>query len=165
MFNKVIMGGNITRDIDLRYSQGGMAIGNTAIATSRKYTANGEKKEDVCFVDITFFGRTAEIANQYLKKGSKILIDGRLDFQQWVAQDGSKHSKHVVVVETLQMLDAKPAAGAPEGQPAQQYQQPAPQAQQYQQPVPQGQPAQYQQPAPQQYQPPVIDIDEDEIPF
>ena len=55
MFNKVILVGNLTRDIEIRYSQGGMAIANTAIATSRKFTSNGEKKEEVCFVDITFF--------------------------------------------------------------------------------------------------------------
>ena len=107
MFNKVILVGNLTRDIELRYSQGGMGIASTAIATSRKYTSNGEKKEEVCFVDITFFARSAEIANQYLRKGSKILVEGRLNFDQWVDQNGQKRSKHSVVVETMQMLDSK----------------------------------------------------------
>ena len=64
MFNKVVMVGNLSRDIELRYSQSGSAIANTAIATSRKFTANGERKEEVCFVDITFFGKSAEVANQ-----------------------------------------------------------------------------------------------------
>ena len=82
MFNKIIIAGNLTRDIELRYTQGGSAIANTAIATSRKFTQNGEKKEEVCFVDVTFFSRSAEIANQYLHKGSKILIEGRLKFDQ-----------------------------------------------------------------------------------
>jgi len=104
MFNKVILVGNLTRDIELRYSQSGMGIANTAIATSRKFTSNGEKKEEVCFVDITFFARSAEIANQYLHKGSKILVEGRLNFDQWVDQNGQKRSKHSVVVETMQML-------------------------------------------------------------
>lgn len=107
MFNKVILVGNLTRDIELRYSQGGMGIAKTAIATSRKFTTNGEKKEEVCFVDITFFGRSAEVANQYLRRGSKILVEGRLSFEQWVDQNGQKRSKHSVVVETMQMLDSK----------------------------------------------------------
>jgi len=105
MYNKVILVGNLTRDIELRYSQSGMGIANTAIATSRKFTSNGEKKEEVCFVDITFFARSAEIANQYLRKGSKILVEGRLNFDQWVDQNGQKRSKHSVVVETMQMLE------------------------------------------------------------
>lgn len=68
MFNKVIMLGNLTRDIELRYTQGGTAIGNSAIAVTRKMTINGEKREETCFIDIAFYGKTAEIANQYLKK-------------------------------------------------------------------------------------------------
>lgn len=107
MFNKIILVGNLTRDIELHYSQGGMGIAKTAIATSRKFTSNGEKKEEVCFVDITFFGRSAEVANQYLRKGSKILVEGRLNFEQWVDQNGQKRYKHSVTVETMQMLDSK----------------------------------------------------------
>ena len=107
MFNKVILVGNLTRDIELRYSHGGVAISKTAIATSRKFTVNGEKKEEVCFTDITFFGRQAEVANQYLKKGSKILVEGRLSFEQWTDNNGQKRSKHSVTVETMQMLDSK----------------------------------------------------------
>lgn len=188
MYNKVIMVGNLTRDIELRYSQSGMGIANTAIATSRKFTSNGEKKEEVCFVDITFFARSAEIANQYLRKGSKILVEGRLNFDQWVDQNGQKRSKHSVVVETMQMLDSKgdnqgggynapqaggnsyqaPQANAPQQQ-GQSYQAPAAQQQQqgYGQATQQQQQS-YQAPAqqmPSSNQVPVIDIDEDEIPF
>ena len=183
MYNKVVLVGNLTRDIELRYSQAGMAIAKTAIATSRKFTANGEKKEEVMFIDITFFGRSAEVANQYLRKGSKILVEGRLQFEQWVDQNGGKRSKHSVAVETMQMLDSKGEGqqgnaqggyNAPQqaqggyGQPQQQTQSSsynAPQQQQYQQPS-YGQPAQQQ--APKQNMPadlPSIDIDEDEIPF
>ena len=188
MYNKVIMVGNLTRDIELRYSQSGMGIANTAIATSRKFTSNGEKKEEVCFVDITFFARSAEIANQYLRKGSKILVEGRLNFDQWVDQNGQKRSKHSVVVETMQMLDSKGdnqggGYNAPQGggnsyqapqasqQQAQSYQAPAQQQQQsYGQPVAQQQQKQQSYQAPAQQMPssnsvPVIDIDEDEIPF
>lgn len=117
MYNKLVLVGNLTKDITLRYSQSGGAIANTSIATSRKFTSNGEKKEEVMFIDITFFGRSAEIANQYLRKGSKILVDGRVSFDQWVDQNGGKRSKHSVVVESMQMLDTKKdaAAGATTG--------------------------------------------------
>lgn len=108
MYNKIILAGNLTRDIEIKYTPGGSAIGSTAIATSRKFKAqDGTQKEEVMFIDITFFGRTAEIANQYLRKGSKVLVDGRLKLDQWTAQDGSKRSKHSVTVESLQMLGTK----------------------------------------------------------
>ncbi|PHQ65187.1 MAG: single-stranded DNA-binding protein [Sulfurimonas sp.] len=198
MFNKVILVGNLTRDIELRYTQGGMGIAKTAIATSRKFTANGEKKEEVCFVDITFFARSAEVANQYLRKGSKILVEGRLNFEQWADQNGQKRSKHSVTVETMQMLDSKgdnQGGGyqAPaQNNDAQSYNQPqggqSAQGNQQQQPSygnnePQQQQTQsYQQPSsgngygqqqanaqsrqmPSSDSVPVIDIDEDEIPF
>ena len=108
MYNKTILAGNLTRDIEIKYTQGGSAIGNTGLATTRKFkSATGEQKEEVLFIDLAFFGRTAEIANQYLRKGSKVLVDGRLKLDSWTAQDGSKRSKHSVTVETLQMLDSK----------------------------------------------------------
>jgi len=108
MYNKVILVGNLTRDIEMRFSQNGLGIAKSAIATSRKFKSNsGEQKEEVCFVDITFFGRSAEIANQYLHKASKILIEGRLIFEQWTDQNGQKRSKHGVTVDIMQMLDSK----------------------------------------------------------
>jgi len=108
MFNKIILAGNLTRDIELKYTQGGTAVASTAIATSRKFKAqDGTQKEEVCFVDITFFGRTGEIANQYLKKGSKVLVEGRLKLDQWTDQSGGKRSKHSVTVDNLQMLGSK----------------------------------------------------------
>jgi len=195
MFNKIILVGNLTRDIELRYSQAGMGIANTAIATSHKFTVNGEKKEEVCFVDITFFGRSAEVANQYLRKGSKILVEGRLKLDSWVDQNGQKKSKHTVTVATMQMLDSKgdnqggynqsagnaPAGGqdnysAPAQGQQQSYQQPQ-QQQSYQQPAQTQQQSYQQQPSynnqantqsremPSSNSIPVIDIDEDEIPF
>ncbi len=186
MFNKIILVGNLTRDIELRYSQGGMGIAKTAIATSRKFTVNGEKKEEICFVDITFFGRSAEVANQYLRKGSKILVEGRLSFEQWVDQNGQKRSKHSVVVETMQMLDSKGdnqggGYNAPSDDMNEEAPYSAPQqgrTQSYQQPSYANdgnrQPQSYQKPTqatsqsremPSSNSVPVIDIDEDEIPF
>ena len=148
MFNKVILVGNLTRDIELRYTQSGSGIANAAIATSRKFTQNGEKKEEVCFVDITFFGRSSEIANQYLRKGSKILVEGRLKFDQWVDQNGQKRSKHSVIVETMQMLDSK--GSNQDGGGSQNYQQnDYKQNNSYTAPE-QGQQQSYQQPAQQQ---------------
>jgi len=167
MYNKIILAGNLTRDIEIRYTQSGAAIGNTAIATSRKFKSQtGEQKEEVLFVDITFFGRTAEIANQYLRKGSKVLVDGRLKLDQWTAQDGSKRSKHSVTVENLQMLGSKDEA-APMGgngysqQEGTSYEAPVQQENSYSQPAP-STPASAPQPT---SNIPEIDINEDEIPF
>ena len=190
MFNKVILVGNLTRDIELRYSQNGSAIAKTAIATSRKFTVNGERREEVCFIDITFFGRSGEIANQYLRKGSKVLVEGRLILEQWVDQTGAKRSKHSVTVENMQMLDSKGdsmaqgnAAPAQNGGGYGSYeQQPQPYAQPQQTQSAYTQPSQnqsyaqqqnsYEQPSPSPKKEmpsndtiPEIDIDEDEIPF
>ena len=112
MYNKITLMGNLTRDIELRYSQSGSAIGSTGLAVNRKWKTNtGEQKEEVMFIDITFFGRTAEIANQYLRKGRQVLVDGRLSLEQWTAQDGTKRSKHAVIVESLQMIGGKDDQG------------------------------------------------------
>lgn len=162
-YQKVILEGNLTRDIEIRYSQSGSAIANTGIAVGRKWkTQSGEQKEEVMFIDLTFFSRQAEIANQYLRKGSKVLIDGRLQFQQWTAQDGTKRSKHAITVENLQMLDSK--ADSQNQTPQQQSQ-----GQGYSQPQPNqgqggyGHPNTTQQPT--QPSVPEIDIDDSEIPF
>ncbi len=165
MYNKIILAGNLTRDIEIKYTPGGSAIGNTAIATSRKFKAqDGTQKEEILFIDITFFGRTAEIANQYLRKGSKVLVDGRLKLDQWTAQDGSKRSKHSVTVENLQMLGSKdeaaPMGGNGYGQQSEsEYE--VPSTDHYSQPAPSAPRA-----APQPTSNiPEIDINEDEIPF
>ena len=108
MFNKIVLVGHLTRDIELRYTQSGGAIGSAGIAVTRKYTLNSEKREETCFIDITFFGKQAEIANQYLGKGSKLLIEGRLKFEQWQDNNGQNRSKHSITVESMEMLgDAK----------------------------------------------------------
>ena len=108
MFNRIILVGHLTRDIELRYTQGGAAIGSAGIAVTRKYTLNSEKREETCFIDITFFGKQAEIANQYLGKGSKLLVEGRLKFDQWTDNNGQNRSKHSIAVESMEMLgDAK----------------------------------------------------------
>ena len=102
--------GNLTRDIEIRYAATGTAIAKTAIATSRKFTKNGEKKEETMFIDIVFFGKSAEVANQYLNKGSNILITGRLSFSSWTDNKGVKRSKHELIVETMEMIDTRTKA-------------------------------------------------------
>ncbi len=157
MYNKVILVGNLTRDVEVRYTPSGNAIGKVGIATNRKWRdQSGEQKEEILFIDLTFFGRTAEIANQYLRKGSKVLVEGRLVLEQWTAQDGSKRSKHSVTVSEMKMLDSKgdnPVGGysSPDSSPAPSYEQTDRMA-----PQPESNPAP---------SVPEIDIDEDEIPF
>ena len=105
--NKVILIGNLTRDIELRYTQGGYCVGNAGIAVTRKFkNAQGQTAEETCFIDLKFFGRTAEVANQYLRKGSKLAVEGRLKLEQWQDQSGQNRSKHVVEVESLEMLSS-----------------------------------------------------------
>ena len=103
--NKVVLIGNLTRDIELRYTQSGYCVGNSGIAVTRKFkNAKGEMVEETCFIDVKFFGRIAEVANQYLHKGSKLAVEGRLKLEQWQDQSGQNRSKHVVEVESLEML-------------------------------------------------------------
>lgn len=98
---------NLTRDVEIRYSQAGKAIGNFGLASNKIWKdQNGQSQEKAMFIDATCFGRTAEVANQYLRKGSKIAIQGEIDFQQWTAQDGSKRSKHVILIDKLEMLSS-----------------------------------------------------------
>jgi len=100
--------GNLTRDCELRYLPSGGAVCTTGLATNRCFKkTDGSQGEEVCFIDITFFGRTAEIANQYLSRGKKVLVEGRLKLDQWTDQQGVKRSKHSITVETLQMIDTR----------------------------------------------------------
>ncbi len=165
MYNKVILVGNLTRDVEIRYSSSGTAIGKVGIATNRRFkSATGELRDETMFIDLTFFGRTAEIANQYLHKGSKVLVEGRLILEQWVAQDGTKRSRHSVTVENLQMLDTK-ADSAQNSQYNSGYNAAPAQQSGYSQPQPQT-PMQNAAPQmPKEPEIPEIDIDEDEIPF
>jgi single-strand DNA-binding protein len=161
MFNKVIMIGNLTRDIELKYIPSGAAIAKSAIATSHKYKSQtGEQKEEVCFLDFDVFGKQAEILNQYVRKGSKVMLEGRLVLNRWTAQDGSNRSNHTLRVENFKFLDSKSDSQGMQQQGG--YGQPAPQ-QSYNQ-APQGgyQQAPVQQ---QEHKIPEIDIDTDEIPF
>ncbi len=122
-FNKVILVGNLTRDPELRYTPKGMAIAKVGLAVNRNWTSEtGEKREEVTFVDVDIFGRTAENVAQYMKKGRPILIEGRLRLDQWDdKQTGQKRSKLGVVGEVVQFLGSPAGAGdsvAPSPRPA-----------------------------------------------
>jgi single-strand DNA-binding protein len=112
-FNKVILMGNLTRDPELRYTPKGTAIAKIGLAVNRIWTNEaGEKKEDVTFIDVDVFGRTAENVGQYMRKGRPILVEGRLKLDQWDdKQSGQKRSKLGVVAETVQFLGGAPTAG------------------------------------------------------
>src|SRR5271168_5191543 len=113
--NKVILIGNLTRDPQLKYLPSQMAVVEFGLATNRKFkAANGEEREDVCFVDCSAFGRTAEVINQYCQKGRPIFIEGRLKFDSWEdKQGGGKRSKLSVVVENFQFLGGREVGGGP----------------------------------------------------
>jgi len=115
-FNKVILVGNLTRDPELRYTPKGTAIAKIGLAVNRVWTSeSGEKKEEVTFVDVDVFGRTAENVGQYMRKGRPIMIEGRLRLDQWDdKQTGQKRSKLGVVAETVQFLGS-PAGGGEGG--------------------------------------------------
>ncbi len=117
-FNKVILMGNLTRDPEVRYTPKGSAVTDIGLAVNRVYsTEGGEKREEVTFIDITLWGRTAEIAGEYLKKGRPVLIEGRLQLDTWDdKQSGQKRSKLKVIGETMQLLGSKPGAGGGGGE-------------------------------------------------
>jgi single-strand DNA-binding protein len=112
-FNKVILMGNLTRDPELRYTPKGTAIAKVGLAVNRVWTNEaGEKKEEVTFVDVDIFGRTAENVGQYMRKGRPMLVEGRLKLDQWDdKQTGQKRSRLGVVAETVQFLGGAPAGG------------------------------------------------------
>ena len=110
-FNRVILVGNLTRDVELKYTQGGTAVTELGLAVNdRRKNQAGEWVEETTFVDITLWARTAEVASEYLSKGSSVLIEGRLKFDQWET-DGQKRSKLRVVGERMQMLGARGGGG------------------------------------------------------
>jgi single-strand DNA-binding protein len=111
-FNRVILLGNLTRDPELRYIPSGAAVCDLGLAVNdRRKGKDGEWIEDVTFVDVTLWQRAAEVASEYLSKGSPVLIEGRLKLDTWQGQDGQKRSKLRVIAEKMQMLGNKGGAG------------------------------------------------------
>lgn len=118
-YNRVILMGNLTRDIQLRYTPGGTPVTEVGMAVSdRRKGQNGEWIDETTFVEITFWGRTAEVAAEYLSKGSPVFIEGRLKYDSW-EKDGQKHSKLRVVCDRMQMLGSRDGGSrAPSAAPA-----------------------------------------------
>jgi single-strand DNA-binding protein len=115
-FNKVILLGNLTRDPEVRYTPKGSAVCDLGLAVNRTYTLdNGEKREEVTFVDVVLWARLAEIAGEYLKKGRPVFIEGRLQLDTWDdKQSGQKRSKLRVIGETMQLLGSRPGGAGGE---------------------------------------------------
>lgn len=108
-YNRVILMGNLTRDPEMKYLPSGSAVTNFGLAMSEKYTdrESGDLKETVCFVDVEAWGRQAEVANEYLSKGSPVFIEGSLKFDSWETPEGEKRSKLRVRVFRLQLIGGR----------------------------------------------------------
>lgn len=127
-FNKVMLMGNVTRDIELRYTPKGTAVADIGLAVNRVRTGeSGERIEDTTFVDITLWGRTAEVAHQYSGKGKPLFVEGRLQMDSWEDKtSGQKRTKLKVVAENIQLMGAPGGGGGnppAQGGPSQQQQQ------------------------------------------
>ena len=115
-FNRVILVGNLTWDIELRYTAQGTAVTEIGLAVNDRVKRNDEWVDETTFVDVTLWGRTAEVASEYLSKGSPLLIEGRLKLDTWEDKnDGKKRSKLRVVGEKMQMLGGRKCGGSSEG--------------------------------------------------
>lgn len=106
-YNRVMLMGNLTRNIELKYTAGGLAVSDMGLAVNdRRKNKDGQWVDDVCFVDVTLFGRTAEVASEYLSKGSPVFVEGRLKFDSW-EKEGQKRNKLSVVCERMQMIGGR----------------------------------------------------------
>jgi single-strand DNA-binding protein len=123
-FNRVILVGNLTRDVELKYTQTGLAVTDVGLAINeRRKTQSGEWVDEALFVDVTLWGRQAEIASEYLGKGSSVLIEGRLRLDTWETE-GQKRSKMRIVCERLQMLGSRGAGGSNKPRPETEFSEP-----------------------------------------
>jgi single-strand DNA-binding protein len=154
--NKVILIGNVTRDPEVKFTPKGSAVADVGLAINRNYTLdNGEKREETIFVDVELWGRLAEIAGEYAKKGRPIYIEGRLRMDTWEDKtSGQKRSRMKVVGENLQLLGSRPSSGGGSGGPEEEgggHHESRPQR--------------TTRPAPAQQQPPKSSEPDDDIPF
>ena len=108
-YNRVILMGNLTRDPEVKFLPSGTSVANFGLAMNERWTdrETGEQKENPCFVDIEAWGRQAEIASEYLQKGSPVFIDGSLKFESWEADDGTKRSRLRVRVFRIQLIGGR----------------------------------------------------------
>ncbi len=113
-FNRVILVGNVTRDPELRYISSGTAVTDIGLAVNERVKRNEQWVEEANFFDVTLWGRTAEVANEYLSKGAPVLIEGRLKYDTW-EKDGQKRSKVKIIGEKMQMLGGGGGGGGGRG--------------------------------------------------
>lgn len=107
-YNKVIISGRITHDIELRTTPNGKSVANISLAINKTYKKDGEKKEEVTFVNVALWGRTAEVAHQYSGKGQPLFVEGRLETSNWTDKEsGEKRSRLEIVGESIQLLGSK----------------------------------------------------------
>jgi single-strand DNA-binding protein len=112
-FNRVYLMGNLTRDPQLSYTPNQTAVVDFGMATNRRWTGqDGNQREETCFVDCRMFGKRAEVINKYCKRGNPLFVEGRLTFDSWEAQDGSKRSKLRVTVENFEFIGGGGGGGA-----------------------------------------------------
>jgi single-strand DNA-binding protein len=158
--NKVQLMGNITRDPEVRYTPKGTAVTDIGLAINRNYsTDDGDRREETTFVDITFWGRQAEVIGEYMKKGRPLYVEGRLQLDQWEDKNtGQQRSRLKVIGDNFQFLGGRDEGGQRGGGQGQQSsQQVAPQQQSQQ--------SQQQAPTQQNYDPIPPSDDDDDIPF
>lgn len=116
-YNRVVLMGNLTRDPQLSYTQSNTAVCKFGLAVNHRWKdRDGGNRDEVCYVDCTVFGRAAETFNQYMAKGRSVLIEGRLQFNQWTTPEGDKRSKHEVVVDNFTFVGNRPDGGAQGGE-------------------------------------------------
>jgi single-strand DNA-binding protein len=170
--NKVMLIGNVTRDPEIRYTPKGTALVELGLAINRRYTAeNGERREETTFVDVTLWGKTGELAEQYLKKGSPVYIGGRLQLDTWDdKKTGEKRSKLRVVGEEMQFLGSSRdggegrSSGGGEGDEGQPEYRPA-RSESQSRPAPSQRPPSRPSGPPKPPADPDLDVESDEIPF
>jgi single-strand DNA-binding protein len=112
--NHIFMVGNLTRDPEVRYTPSGSAVGDLRLASTRVYTVDGQKKEETCFIDVVVWGKQAEVCREYLSKGSPVLVEGILQFDQWKTESGENRSRHRIRADRVQFL-GRPRTGGEMG--------------------------------------------------
>ena len=115
--NRVFIAGNLTRDPELRMIAGGTAVCDLGLASNRRYRKQGSEQmqEETCFVTVTVWGRQAENCNQYLSKGKKVVVEGRLKFDQWADESGKNRSKLTVVADRVHFMPRSSEGGSTQG--------------------------------------------------
>ena len=110
-YNKVMLMGNLTRDVELKHTAGNTAVTNLGLAVNRRYRVNDESREETTFVDCEAWGRTAENISKFFSKGRPIFVEGRLKLDEWQDRDGNKRSKLRVVIENFEFVDSNGRGG------------------------------------------------------